>query len=307
MDRRSFFNFGRAGVLPQTPWDAFCHRIQRTVRGRFQEVSLSHYSVHAAEIIIERIEDIQHIYACCREYGVVMALAELTTVEQMHSRHVLLVRFSAKLDVIEPLGEQACLVQPSVRVGELLQRGYQQFSRVPQDWTVAKWFASQHYHDCRPLHSFLSGVERINVLFADGSQAVLGGFGVKDRSALSVPILNRCIPNLFELLREEIVEQQLMSTVWHYAYRIDALKKHFVDINLARVFQGQQGKLAWVQQWVIRQIPEDVLLLPSDAHKDEEIAPALELSIERVNSRIKDLFDAEGVFLQEDEVVDELS
>ncbi|NOL50523.1 hypothetical protein [Pelistega europaea] len=317
MDRRSFFNFGRSGVLPQTPWDAFCHRVQRVVRGRFQDISLSHYSTKAAEIVIERLEDIQHLYVCCQEYGVVMALSGLTMAEQMHSRHVLIIRFSSQLNQLEPMGDYACLVQPSVLVGDLYQQGYQQFARVPKHWTIAQWFASPLYHDCRPYHSFLSGVERISVLFADGSQAVLGGFGVNDRSALSVPILNRCIPNLFELLREDLVEQQLAMSYWPYAYRIDALKKHFVDINLARVFQGHQGKLAWIQQWVIRKIPEDVLLFPGDKggrsvvqsgiidNTDIQEQYAIEQSVVRVNQRVKDLFDAEGVFLNDDEVIND--
>lgn len=301
MDRRSFFNFGRSGVLPQTPWEAFCHRIQRTVRSQFKDISIPHYATRAAEIIIERLEDIQHIYACCREYGVVIALAGFTSAEQMHSRDVLIVHFSDNLNAIEPIGDNACLVQPNVKVGDLLQQGYQQFARVPESWSVIQWFTDATYHDCRPYHSFLSGVERISVLFSDGSQAVLGGFGVNDRSALSVPILNRCIPNLFELLSDEAVMHQLAAPVWPYDYRIDSLKKHFVDINLARVFQGHQARLIWVQQLVIRKIPEDVLLFSGDANEEEPVN-----RVARINRHIKLLLDADGLFLNDDEVVNAL-
>lgn len=296
MDRRSFLNFSRSGVLPQTPWDEFCHRVQRIVPGYFKDVSVPHYIAHAAEIVIERLEDIRHLYAYCYEYGITLVLKGFTTPEQMHTRHVLIVSFSEKLNTIETVGENVCLVQPSVKVGELLQQGYQQFTQVPEDLTVAQWFASPQYHDCRPYHSFLSGVERISVFFADGSQAVLGGFGVNDSSALSVPILNRCIPSLFELLQDSDVQMQLEGEIWPYAYRIDTLKKHFVDINLARLFQGHRSQLAWIQQWVIRKIPEDVLLLPTNIHQEEVI------SVERINNKVKELFDAESIFICDDEV-----
>lgn len=298
MNRRSFLNFGRSGVLPQTPWDEFCHGIQRTVRGKFKDISVPNAPFGAAEIWIERLGDIQHLFAYAQAHHVVLALAGCTIPTAVTTRHLLIVHFSDKLNQIEKVGEQASLVQPSVKVSDLFAQGYQQFARVPGDLTIAQWFASPQYHDCRPYHSFLSGVERISVMFADGSQAILGGFGVNDRSALSVPILNRCIPNLFELLRDEEVEQSLQQDVWPYPYRLDSLSKQFVDINLARIFQGHQGRLLWVQQWVIRKIPEDVLLLPEfsvSEDKDNCTHSAIE-------ARIKGLFDAEGVFLYDDEV-----
>lgn len=302
MDRRSFLHFGRSGVLPQTPWEEFCHRVQRTVRGRFQDISIPENTMRAAEIVIERLEDMQHLYALCKHYEVAIALAGFTSPEFVHTRHLLIVHFSLKLNTIEPLGEQACLAQPSVTAGELLALGYQQFARVPTDLTLSQWFASPRYHDIRPCHSFLSGVERISALFADGSQAVLGGFGVNDRSALSVPILNRCIPNLFELLREDEVEKQLAASFWAYAYRIDSLQKQWVDINIARVFQGHQARLVWVQQFVIRKISEDVLLLASDVELPDN--SDIQASLMHIQQRVKGLFDIEGVFLYDDEVME---
>ncbi|MDY3330579.1 MAG: hypothetical protein SOX43_01310 [Pelistega sp.] len=302
MDRRSFLNFGRSGVLPQTPWEEFCHRVQRTVRGHFQDISISEHTMRAAKIVIERLEDMQHLYALCKYYEVAIALAGFTSPEFVYTRHLLIVHFSPKLNTIEPLSEQACLAQPSVTAGELLALGYQQFARVPAEWTLSQWFASPRYHDIRPFHSFLSGVERISALFADGSQAVLGGFGVNDRSALSVPILNRCIPNLFELLREDEVEKQLAAPSWSYAYRIDSLQKQLVDINIARVFQGHQARLVWVQQFVIRKIPEDVLLLASDVELPDN--SDIQSSLEHIQQRVKGLFDIEGVFLYDDEVME---
>lgn len=301
MDRRSFLHFGRSGVLPTTPWEEFCHRVQRTVKGQFRDISAVESGMIVAEIHIERLEDMQHLYPLCKHYEVAIALAGFTQPALLYTRAVLIVHFSPSLNNIEEMGENACLAQPSVTAGDLLMRGYLQFSRVPQDWTLAQWFASPRYHDVRPYHSFLSGVERISVLFADGEQAVLGGFGVNDRSALSVPILSRCIPNLFELLREDEVEQQLASHYWPYAYRLDALQKKWVDINIARIFQGHQSRLLWVQQFVIRKIPEDVLLLAEDMECLPDFNRIHE-SLDHVHSRVKGLFDPEGIFLYDDEV-----
>lgn len=301
MDRRSFLHFGRSGVLPKTPWEEFCHRVQRTVSGQFRDISMPENGVGTAEIVIERLEDIQHLYALCKYYDVAIALAGFTQAELVHTRSLLIIHFSSTLNKIEEMGGNACLAQPSVKVGTLLAKGYQQFARVPRDWSLSQWFASPRYHDVRPHHSFLSGVERISVFFADGEQAVLGGFGVNDRSALSVPILNRCIPNLFELLREDEMERQLEADYWPYAYRLDSLQKKLVDINIARVFQGHQARLLWVQQFVIRKIPEDVLLLVEDMDKIPDISD-IQQSLERINHRVKGLFDAEGVFLYDDEV-----
>ena len=300
MDRRSFFNFGRAGVLPSNLWEAFCHRIQRTIRGKFKVFPNDGTHFNCAEIYLERLEDVQHLYAYCCEYDVGIALGGFASTESVIARDLLMVYFGTQVNKIEFLGNNACLVAPGVKVGSLSMMGYKQFDRVPAGLTVAQWFANPAYHDCRPGFSFLSGVERAQVLFADGSQAVLAGFGVDDKQALTVPILNQTIPQLFELLANPEVVAQLQNDYWPYAYRLDSLQKKLVDINLARVFQGHQGKLVWVQQMVIRKIPEDVLLLPKDA--DFIIDAALQASVNSINARVKNLFDANAVFLYDDEV-----
>ncbi|NEN74757.1 hypothetical protein F9B74_00230 [Pelistega sp. NLN82] len=297
MDRRSFFKFGRTGLLPQTEWDNFCHRIQRTVKGQFRDITCPMQDYGVAEIYLENSSDIQHIFALCQVYHVTMALAGFIDPEGMYTRPILIVHYACTMNKIEWLSDDICLVQPSVTAGDMLALGFQQFTRVPTSLYIAQWFSNPLYHDCRPFHSFLSGVERIQALFSDGSQAVLGGFGVQDQSALSVPILNRCIPKLFELLQDKEVASFLDKTYWPYEYRLDALEKHFVDINLARVFQGQKARLLWVQAWVIRKIPEDVLYLPSDiqlAQVPEKLAP--------IQFQMKNLFDMDGIFLYDDEV-----
>lgn len=299
MDRRSFMQFGRAAVLPQSAWENFCQRVQRSVRAVVQ-VLKEHEHGSVAQVTIERQADCQHILALCQEYHVSMVLAGTSQTHALLGRDCLVVQLGSGLRVIEDFGEQACLVQPGTYVGELYARGYKQFARVPSYLNVAQWFSDPAYHDCRPYCSFLSGVERVHALFADGSEAVLGDFGVDDRAALSVPILNRSVPNLFELLREDEVERQLEQAVWPYAYRLDSLKKKRVEVNLARAFIGQKASLIWAQTLLIRKMPADLLCLPSDIEWPE---PNLDLSVslDHVQSRIKGIFDPQGMFLYYDE------
>ena len=299
MDRRSFMQFGRAAVLPTSTWETFCQRVQRSVRAPVRQLK-DHEQGCVAEVTIERTGDSKHILALCREYQVSMILAGSAPEQSLFGRDCLIVRLGSGLRSLEHLGEQACLAQAGVLVGQLYALGYQQFARVPSHLTIAQWLANPAYHDCRPYFSFLSGVERLYALFSDESEAVLGDFGVDDRAALSVPILNRTIPNAFELLREDQVEQQLEQAIWPYAYRLDALKKKRVEVNLARLFIGHKASLLWAQSVLIRKMPEDYLCLPSDIQWPE---PNLDLSVslDHVQARLKGILDSEGLFLYYDE------
>ncbi len=299
MDRRSFMQFGRAAVLPTSTWETFCQRVQRSVRAQVRQLK-EHEQGSVAEVTIERAGDSKHILALCREYHVSMILAGSAPTNSLFGRDCLIVHLGHGLREIEDIGEQACLAQAGVLVGQLYSRGYKQFARVPGYLTIAQWLANPDYHDTRPYHSFLSGVERIHALFSDESEAVLGDFGVDDTAALSVPMLNRAIPNAFELLREDQVEKQLEQEVWPYAYRLDALKKKRVEVNLARLFLGHKASLIWVQSALIRKMPDDFLRLPSDIEWPD---PSLDLSVslDHVQGRIKGILDSEGVFLYEDE------
>lgn len=299
MNRRAFLSFGKKAVN-QSPWQTFCQRVIRSVKGNFHDYGETE-GYGAASVTVGRLADALHLQALCAEYDTAMVLDGVSIRENVIGRSCLNVRLSASLSQVEPLGENACLAQPGARAGQLLELGYRQFAHVPEDLSLSHWLASPDYHDARPGFTHTSGLERIHAMFADGKTAVLGGFGVNDESPLSIPGLQRIIPNLFELLREDDVEWSLGLGRWPFAYRLDALKAMNADINLARLFLGHKGTLVWAQEMVIRKMPALPAVLPSRAELSEEERERLVYSITHVEGRVKGLFDPSGLFLYLDE------
>ncbi|NLY35332.1 MAG: hypothetical protein GX040_11550 [Alcaligenaceae bacterium] len=299
MNRRAFLSFGKKAVS-QSPWQNFCQRVARSVKGDIRDDGeIEGYG--AASVSISRLADALHLQALCAEYDTAMVLDGIAVRENVIGRSCLSVRLDPSLSLVEPLGENACLAQPAATAGQLLALGYRQFERVPAEVTLAHWLASPEYHDIRPGYTHTSGLERIHVMFADGKTAVLGGFGVNDESVLSISSLQRIVPNLFELLREEDVEWSLGLACWPYSYRLDALKSLHADINLARVFLGHRATLVWAQEMVIRKMSEPPSVIPGKAVLSESEQERLVHSIIHVEGRVKGLFDPSGVFLYLDE------
>lgn len=297
MDRRSFFRVGQGA--PLTAWEDFCYRLQKTLNIPLNIVSDGDFC--AAEMCIDHLAHIQLIHRCCKGYNVGVALHGFASAETVMARHMLFVAFSDGLNGIEPVGEHACIVQPSVLVGDLLEKGYRQFARVPPETKVVEWFADPAYHDCRPLHDVFSGVESISATFSDGSQAVIGQLYDPNQYVQADGFLGHCVVELFELLADADVEKQLQSDYWCCDYRIDALSKRAVGMNLARVLLGHQGRLAWVQQLLIQQVHEDVLRFPSEGRKPKSFDTMA--VIYDINTRVKNIFDESGIFLYDDELI----
>lgn len=299
MNRRAFLSFGKKAVS-QSPWQNFCQRVARSVKGKIRdEGEIEGYG--AASVTISRLADALHLQALCVEYDTAMVLEGVSVRDNVIGRSCLHVRLESSLSLVEPMGENACLAQPAATAGQLLALGYRQFERVPADVTLAHWLANPQYHDVRPGYTHTSGLERIHVMFADGKTAVLGGFGVNDESPLAIPTLQRIIPNLFELLREDDVEWSLGLACWPFSYRLDALKALHADINLARLFLGHQATLVWAQEMVIRKMPQAPAVTPGQAMPSEQERERLVHSITHVEGRVKGLFDPSGVFLYLDE------
>lgn len=299
MNRRAFLSFGKKAVS-QSPWQNFCQRVSRSVKGTIRDEG-EQDGYGAASVAIGRLADALHLQALCAEYEAALVLDGITGRGNVIGRSCLSVRLEPSLSLIEPLGDNACLAQPAATAGQMLALGYRQFENVPANVALAHWLASPEYHDVRPGYTHTSGLERIHVMFADGKTAVLGGFGVNDESPLSTPELQRIIPNLFELLREDDVEWSLSLGCWPFAYRLDALKALHSDINLARLFLGHRATLVWAQEMVIRKMPG-----PPEATSDKVALSGPEKerlvhSITHIEGRVKGLFDPAGVFLYLDE------
>lgn len=298
MDRRSFLNF--KNTTTDGPWTAFCTRLRRFSSGRWENLSDSEDGYPQARLELEREIDFEHAIALAQEYDVALVLDGTLAFGRLIGRPGLWLKHSPSLEQVEFFSDDACLAQAGTRVGVLAQQGYEQFIGVPTHLTLAQWFAAPQYHDVRPGFTFLSGVERIQGLFANGDTAVIGGFGVNDTSPLNVPVLHKSIPQLFELLLKPSVQHALNSNNWPYAYRFDALQKNRVEPNIARVFQGHLGSLMWVQSLVIRKIPQvERHLLSLDEWR---LAYGQSTHCGEEDNEIKALFDPSGLYPYLDEL-----
>lgn len=298
MDRRSFFNIKKTSS--DEPWAKFCSRLRRFAHGPWESLPASEDGYPQARLQLEREIEFEHARALAHEYDVALVLDGTLPFGRLTGRPGLWLKYSPDLEAVDFFSDEACLAQAATCVGTLAAQGYEQFIGVPSQLNLAQWFADPQYHDARPGLSFLSGVERIQVVFANGDSAVVGGFGVNDTSPLSIPLLNKAIPQLFELLQKQSVQEVSNASSWSYAYRFDALQKKIVDSNIARVFLGHRGSLLWVQSLVIRKIPQTERHLLSSA----QWADAYDRGVcgGEEDSETKGLFDPSGLYPYLDEL-----
>lgn len=295
-NRRRFLTLSKR---PQEgPWQTFCRRVQRALEAPLtneQEKDGYHY----ATVVVQDLGDLPSLRQLCQEYDVAMVQEGTATAATIIGRSSLIVSTGARLRGTETLGDHACLALPGTLVAHMQALGYEQFSQVPPELTLAQWLAMPQWHDCRPGCTANSGLERVHALFADGQTAVLGGFGVHDESPLRLPALQRLIPALFEHLSDADVARCLAMPRWPLAYRLDALKPRLGDINLAQLFLGHRGTLIWCQELVIRRLKHNTIVTDvelSDADRD-----FVTVAHHHVEGNIKALFDPGGLFVYPDE------
>lgn len=298
MDRRSFFNLKKN--LSDDPWSMFCTRLRRFAQGQWEALPDSVDGFPQARLQLEREIEFEHARALAAEYDIALVLDGTLPFGRLTGRPGLWLTHSPDLEQVDFFSEEACLAQAGTLVGTLVAQGYEQFIGVPSHLNLAQWFADPQYHDARPGLSFLSGVERIQGVFSNGDAVVVGGFGVNDTSPLSIPLLNKAIPQLFELLQKRSIQNALTTSYWPYAYRFDALHKSIVDPNIARVFLGHRGSLLWVQSLVIRKIPKTERFLLTSEQWSEVYDSGACGNAE--DSDIKSLFDPSGQYPYLDEL-----
>jgi len=255
---------------------------------------------HSARIPLHHLGDLPSLRQLCQEYDVALVLDGTATEKSMIGRSCLIVESGQGLSGTEAIGDHACLALPGTTVAQMQALGYEQFSHVPPGLTLAQWLAMPQWHDCRPGCTASSGLERVHALFADGQTAVLGGFGVNDESPLRLPVLQKKIPLLFELLSDTDILRCLALPRWPLAYRLDALRPRLGDINLAQLFLGHGGTLIWCQELVIRRMPGNAIvtdLMLTEA--DQDWVAGVHNHIE---GNIKAMFDPAGLFVYPDEL-----
>jgi hypothetical protein len=159
--------------------------------------------------------------------------------------------------------------------------------------TLAQWFASPF--DGRLMRS---GIVQAEVLLADGTLEMLGPFGASGSRPLRSLSLQRKIPRLFELAQSPGAALCAQCEDWPLRYRLDGLMPQSGDSpNLAWLFQGHGGSLAWLQTvWLQK---------PMLASKTAESLPSLKDSVDPVSvgqaaleldQSIKQTLDPTGVF-----------
>ena len=134
------------------------------------------------------------------------------------------------------------------RVGELQDAGVRALDGVDRAQSVAGWFASQAAAAWAPGAGWRSGIDRVEVLLADGSVATLGPFGTSARDPLDSITVQRMVPRLFELAGVEPACVWAHGARWPARLRLDVLSPpQGTDVNLAWLLAGHGGCLAWVR------------------------------------------------------------
>ena len=297
VNRRRFLTLSKR---PQEgPWPAFCRRVQRALEAPLLDEQ-ERDGYHSARILLQHLGDLPSLRQLCQEYDVALVLAGTATEKSIIGRSCLILESGPALSGTEPIGDHACLALPGTTVAQMQALGYEQFSHVPPGLTLAQWLAMPQWHDCRPGCTASSGLERVHALFADGQTAVLGGFGVNDESPLRLPVLQKKIPLLFELLSDADILRCLALLRWPLAYRLDALRPRLGDINLAQLFLGHGGTLIWCQELVIRRMPGNGIV--TDLTLSEADLDWVAGVHNHIEGNIKAMFDPAGLFLYPDEL-----
>lgn len=291
--RRAFLTGRRTSA---TPWGQFCARLSRTCVGSVswdQEDQSTQAWLKPA-----RPADVLHAQALCRELGVQLILLNSDACPDP-GRPILWVDSRAEWAQLELVDTAAGLwrADAGVTLWSLHQQGVGIFSdtfdATHAHQTLAQWFASPF--EGRLTHS---GIVQAEVLLADGTLEMLGPFGASGSRPLKSLSLQKKIPSLFELAQSPQAALCAQCENWPLRYRLDGLMPQSGDsLNLAWLFQGHGGSLAWLQAlWL--QIPPPASMVPETLPSLQgavDPAPFRQAALE-LDQSIKQTLDPTGVF-----------
>ena len=292
--RRAFLTGRRTSA---SPWGQFCARLSRTCVGRVRWEQGGQTT--QAWLEPARAVDVMHAQVLCRELGVQLILLNSEACPDS-TRPILWVDSRADWAQMERVSPESAVwrVDAGVTLGTLHQKGVGVFAKALaanlSEWTLAQWYASSFSGNMMQ-----SGIVQAEVLLSDGTLELLGPFGAKASQPLRSLSLQRKIPQLFELAQSGEAARCAESEKWPSRYRLDALMPQSGDsLNLAWLFKGHGGSLAWMQTlWL--QIPEGSLL----PHVAGKHASSQETSHDTVNEAVtlldrsvKQILDPTGVF-----------
>lgn len=243
--RRAFL-FGRR--TSSTPWGQFCARLARTTEGA---VRWNQDDARAQAWLRPRREaDVFHARALCAEYGVCLALEGTALPTAAMPRGLLWLEPGADWAVLLPgaAGAGGWRADAGCRIGALQDAGLAAVAGAEPGQSVAAWFASRAAARWAPGLGASCGIDRIEVLLADGTTATLGPFGAGARDPLDSLTVQRMVPRLFELAGSESATRWIGQAAWPARFRLDALNPPGgADVNLAWLLAGHGGCLAWVR------------------------------------------------------------
>ncbi len=292
--RRSFL-LGRR--TPPSAWGQFCARLSRTCTGQVRWHDES--GRHEAWLLPAREEDVLHALALCRQYRVQLMLdgCPPTGLSSGPVPPRLWVEGGAAWAKISQTEDETDLLRADGGCSlKLLQElGVPALRDANPAWNVAQWLASADAALWPPGMGHYSGIERISLILADGTHAVLGPFGADAKTPLRSLTVQKMIPRLFELASSPQAVSFAQAKTWPLRFRLDALiPAKANDINLAWLLAGHGAMLGWVQAvWFSRKSPGP----PVDYFRaDSEATDAAESRY--LSQQLKLSFDPEGVFPQ---------
>lgn len=295
--RRAFLTGRRQA---RSPWEQFCRRMSRGVAGNFLDFGLFE-GKGSARLTPSNGGDVRHARMLCHEYGVVLALSGVNLADSISDQSVLWVELDASLSGCKPLPDDASrwFVQPGSLIGELVDAGLTQFADQPAYLSIAAWLADRSMCAWPPGESWRVGLLNASVLSADGTSAVWGPFGARNRLPLSTMFQQQLVPQLFSLITQPPAYEFATRARWPARYRLDALTPQSGhDANLSHLFLGHGGDLGWIEWMVFEARPPMPQYDWTDAYSSRPMSPddvGLEQAAD-LDRRVKKLFDAQGVF-----------
>jgi len=270
-----------------TPWSEFCLRLVRDCLGR-----VSH-DAHTARLAPLGTDDIQRACRLCGQYGVRLALIDSATHTEAPNQPVLWLDPTVALTRLEPIPHTPgqWRAEAGVRAADLRAAGLPQFADTPDDMTLTHWLAGPASALCATRRTQEAGVMSLDVLLADGTLTTLGPFGAHATEPLRGTVVQRLVPQLFELARSSDAQLCLAHPQWLALARLDAL--HGDDANLAHLLLGHDGTLAWVHAAVLVAAPPPSGFEP--ATSTTPAPPGLRHAADRLDAAVKSLFDSQHI------------
>ncbi|MFJ1301009.1 hypothetical protein ACILG0_13665 [Pseudomonadota bacterium AL_CKDN230030165-1A_HGKHYDSX7] len=223
---------------PRSVWLTFIERLEAVATGPIETLGEQRARLLAADATDARIAR-----RLCAEYGIALALAG--TAAARAAVGPCLVVDPARLGAMREV-QGRWRVAPGARVGGLAAAGLAQFQNEIPSLTVAAWLAQAGGWPTGSTAA--SGLVSATVLLADGTVETLGAFGAAATQPLRSVRVQQLVPALFELLRSDAAQACLAQAAWMPRFRLDALSGRDGEVNLAHLFLGHAGALAWVEE-----------------------------------------------------------